>query len=68
MYWRVTRARDAVGRWASALLAIFLLVIYVVNLTGPPPPSVTAVWIAALAGAALILAWSWWADAHRETV
>ena len=68
IYWRATRARDAVGRWASALLAIFLAAIYVVNLTSPPPPSVTVVWIAGLAGGAIVVLWSWWADAHRAPV
>lgn len=68
IYWRATRGRDGVGRWASALLAIFLPCIYVVNLLGPPPPSVAAIWIAGLAGGALILTWSWWSDAHRAAV
>ena len=68
IYWRATRGRDLVGRWGAALLAIFLLCIYVVNLMGPPPPSVAAVWIAGLGGGALILAWSWWSDAHRDAV
>lgn len=66
IYWRATRGRDAIGRWASGLLAGFLLCIYVANLMGPPPPSVAAIWIAGLAGGALILAWSWWSDAHRD--
>lgn len=66
IYWRATRGRDAIGRWASGLLAGFLPCIYVANLMGPPPPSVAAIWIAGLAGGALILAWSWWSDAHRD--
>ena len=65
VYLQSTRARDAIGRWASGSLALVLLVIYAANLAGPPPPSVTAIWIAGAAGGVVICAWAWWADRHR---
>jgi hypothetical protein len=68
IYWTSTRARDAIGVWASLLLAVALLGIYALNLMGPPPPSMTAVWIAGVAGGVLITAWAWWADRHRQPV
>ena len=66
IYIRVTRAHDAVGRWALAALVALLAIAYAGNILGGPPPSVEAIWIAGLAGAALILMLSWWADSHRE--
>ena len=68
VYLQATRARDATGRWASGALALVLLVTYAANLAGPPPPSVTAIWIAGLAGGAVFCAWGWWADRHRVAV
>jgi Lon protease-like protein len=68
VYMRTTRARDAIGRWAFAGLAVFLVVAYFANLAGPPPPSVTALWIFAIVGAAILTLWSWWADKHREAL
>jgi hypothetical protein len=67
-YARATRGRDAIGRWAFASLWIFLLLLHVVNLFGPPPPSITAIWAGGIGGALVILVWSWWADRHRATV
>jgi len=66
-YLRATRARDAIGRWALASFAGFLLVAYAANL-GDAPPSVTAVWSVGIAGGAILIAWSWWADRHRIPV
>ena len=66
IYWHATRARDAIGRWASLALALVLLAIYAANVTGPPPPSIAAIWISGIAGGPLLCAWAWWADRHRE--
>jgi hypothetical protein len=43
----------------------FLLIAYFANIAGGPPPSVTAIAVAGIAGALLLLVWSWWADRHR---
>ena len=40
-YANVTRARDRIGRFGLLGLAVFLVVLYVVSIVGPPPPSVT---------------------------
>jgi membrane-bound metal-dependent hydrolase YbcI (DUF457 family) len=65
MYLRATRANDAIGRWGCRGLVAFLFVAYVGNLSGPPPPSVAAIYTLGLVGAAILLAWSWWVDRHR---
>ena len=68
IYLRSTRPLDGVGRWSFAALAAFLPVVYLANVFGPPPPSVSALWIAAFAGAMVLTAWAWWADRHRKPV
>jgi hypothetical protein len=66
IYTRVTHPRDKVGRWAFASLVVVLLLIYVANIFGPPPPSVKALCIVAITGGAALTIWSWWADRHRD--
>lgn len=66
IYSRTTRARDGRGRWGYVDLVAFLLVAYFSAAFGPPPPSVTALWITGVAGGALLVAWAWWVDRHRE--
>ena len=61
-----TRARDRLGRWASAGLAALLLLIYAGNVTSPPPPSSEAVgWVGAIGGI-LLVALAAWVDRRRE--
>jgi membrane-bound metal-dependent hydrolase YbcI (DUF457 family) len=65
IYVKATRARDAIGRWALFSLAALLLILFLLN--SAPPPSITALWIAALVGAGLTLVWAYWADRHRAS-
>ena len=64
VYLRATRARDRTGRLALSALVTTLLVIYVGNVFGPPPPGVTAIALVTLS-MWLLVAWGGWADAHR---
>lgn len=68
IYARSTRARDGVGQWAFISLMVTLLLIYVANIFGPPPPSVRVLVITMAAGIPLLIGWSWWADRHRDPV
>jgi hypothetical protein len=68
IYTRSTRPRDGIGRWSHVALVAALLAFYALNIIGGPPPSVTAIWCAGLAGAVLIFAWSSWSDKHRFSV
>ena len=64
LYVRAFRPADAVGRWAFRALIVFLLVVYVANLLGPPPPSETALaWVSLSLW--LLLPWAAWIDRHR---
>jgi hypothetical protein len=64
LYARSTRALDRVGTWALRALVAFLVLIYLGNVFGPPPPSIQAV---AWSGVAmwLLVAWAYWIDKHR---
>ena len=58
----MSRASDG-GFWT---LAAFLAAVHVGNILGPPPPSVLAIWTSAIAGGAILVAWIWWVDRHRD--
>jgi hypothetical protein len=64
LYVRTTAARDRTGSIALWSLVGFLAVTMVVNVFGPPPPSVSAI---AWAGHALwlLVIWGAWVDRHR---
>jgi len=65
LYMRATRAKDRTGTWSLAGLVAFLLVLYLGNAFGPPPPSAKAVAASALA-LWLIPLWGAWIERHRE--
>ena len=67
LYLRCTRPLDRTGVVALWSLVGFLLVVYLVNLTGPPPDSVAAIgWVGQAQW--LLVAWGYWIDRHRRTV
>ena len=68
VYLRATRARDNAGRWGFFALAAFLPLVYFINLFGPPPPSLPALYWSVMIGFGILLMWSWWADQHRKSV
>jgi len=61
-----TRARDRIGRWGFASLAILLLLIYAGNVAGPPPPSIEMIGGVGVFGGPLLVALAAWTDRHRE--
>ncbi len=64
LYVRTTAARDRIGSIAFWAFAAFLLVSWLGNLFGPPPPDVRAVaWISVLMW--LLIPWAVWIDRHR---
>jgi hypothetical protein len=67
LYANATMPRVRIGTWAFAGVTAFLFVGFLVNARGTPPPSVTALWVMAIALGALTLWLSWFADRHRRS-
>jgi hypothetical protein len=66
IYFRATRPRDRVGRWAAWVFAALIPLLHLSAGLGPPPPSVEALaWMSAVLPWPLILL-AWWSDRHRE--
>lgn len=68
IYMRATKARDGIGRWGFVAFAVFLMLAYIGSAAGGPPPSVDALWMAAIPAVALLTALAWWIDRHRDPV
>ena len=64
LYARVVPARDAVGVWSLWSLVVFTGAIWMSGPWGPPPPSVSALTVAALA-LFLLPIWGSWIERHR---
>lgn len=67
LYLRSSAAGDRTGSYALWSLLGLVLLIYVGSLVGPPPPSETAVALAAW-GQWLFIPWFYWIDRHRKPV
>jgi membrane-bound metal-dependent hydrolase YbcI (DUF457 family) len=68
IYCRATKPRDARGRWGFGALAAALVAIYIANIVSPPPSTIPALAVSVLVGFVVLVAWSWWADRHREAI
>ena len=66
LYARAAPARDRAGRLGLAALVVFLVVVYLAAVFGPPPPDARAVALGGLAMWLLVL-WGAWVDRHRGT-
>ncbi len=66
VYVHATRARDSVGTWGLVTLTAIIVVSYVANIVAGAPPSVEALWPAAIVGAVILTLFAFWVDRHRE--
>jgi hypothetical protein len=64
LYTRATVPRDRIGATGLWSLVVFLVVVYLASVFGPPPPTATAVGWSAQA-MWLVVAWAYWVDGHR---
>jgi len=67
IYVRNTEPTDPLGRHTLTGFVIVLLIVYALNVFGPPPPGVDAI---AVAGHAqwLLVGWAVWIDRHRVAI
>jgi len=64
LYLKATKPENKVGLYGFWSLVIFLVVIQLANVFGPPPPSVTAIaWAGQLQW--LFVIWAYWSDRNR---
>ncbi|MEO8232802.1 MAG: hypothetical protein ABI638_11000 [Ignavibacteriota bacterium] len=54
----------SLGTYSLIALILFLVLIYISNLVGPPPPSIEAVGIVGSAQWLIVL-WGYWIDKNR---
>jgi len=64
LFIKITKARNKIGFYSFWSLIIFLILIYVMNLLGPPPESVDAIGYVGLSQW-LIIAWGYWIGKNR---
>jgi hypothetical protein len=65
LYCRTTSASDRIGTVGLWSLVAFLLLVYLGNLFGQPPPNVTALaWVGHAQW--LLVVWAYWVDRHRR--
>jgi len=65
LYLRVTRTANRIGSYSLFALVLFLVVTYLANILGPPPPDYqTVAWSAMLLW--LIVPWGYWIDRNRH--
>ena len=67
LYFKSTKAKNKKGTFALWGLVIFLILVYVMNIIGPPPDSAQAIGYVGLSQW-LIIAWGYWIDRNREVV
>jgi len=65
LYFKATKAKNKLGLYSLIGLIVFLIVMYISNLVGPPPPSIEAIGIVGNAQWLIIL-WGYWIDKNRE--
>jgi hypothetical protein len=66
IYAKATHPGDRVGAAAFRSFIVVLILFYLLNVFGPPPPSERAIAFAAL-GMWLLVIWAYWLDRHRLT-
>jgi len=68
-YVSVTKSKNKKGSYGLWSLLIFLILIYVMNIVGPPPSDTNAIAIAIVGLFQwLLVAWAYWIDRNRSSV
>jgi hypothetical protein len=65
VYCGVTRASDRTGSYSFWALMLLLGLVWLDGIFGPPPPTMTMVVVAGLAGATILIVWTGWIERHR---
>ncbi len=65
LYFRATRARDRIGKYAFVTHVILLLALYLGDGFSTALPTVTDIIRSGIIAEAVLVAWAWWLDHHR---
>lgn len=65
IYFNSTKAKNKKGQWLLWSFLIFIVIIYVMNIIGPPPPNEEAIVYAGFLQW-LFIGWGYWIDRNRE--
>jgi hypothetical protein len=65
LYVAGTAAKNKRGIYAFLGYVVFIVLIYIINLTGPPPPDAKVIGYVGLS-AFIFTLWAWWADRNRR--
>lgn len=67
LYVRKTESKDKIGTYGFWGLILFLILVYLGNVFGSPPPNISAI---AWAGQAqwILIIWAYWVDRHRSSL
>ena len=66
LYWKSTYAKNRMGEIGFWGLVVFLVMVYLINLFGPPPESAGAIPYAGFAMWLLVI-WAFWTDRNRRS-
>ena len=66
LYLFTTYTRDRIGRYGFWALITFLVLVYLVNIFGPPPPDNTLTIASAGLAMWILVLWAYWVDKHRR--
>jgi membrane-bound metal-dependent hydrolase YbcI (DUF457 family) len=67
LYLKVTKAENKKGKYGFISLLIFLLIVYLLNVFGSPPPNEKAIGFVGLSQW-LLIGWGYWIDKNRSNI
>lgn len=68
LYRRATYSTSSTGKYGLALIVLILMVLYIGNIFGPPPPDIISVGVVTTAGQLALVAIAFWVDRNRITI
>jgi hypothetical protein len=67
LYIHTTAAKDRIGKYSLWSFVIFLVLLWIGNIFGPPPPNLDSFKYVGFSGSLLVV-WAYWIDKHRRTL
>lgn len=68
LYRSATYSTSSAGKYGLAFMVLILVVLYIGNIFGPPPPDIISVGVVTTAGQLVLVALAFWVDRYRITI